>query len=305
MPVAGRVAEAPSPRRCPLWTALGSWTCWFSTNVAHQTGSRCDGITPDASRAHLDAESSAGGDETMSTHQAAATVRPFHVNVPEAELDRIAQAHQRDQVARTGNGHRCVARRTARDDSGAGALLGDRIRLAQDRGEAERPAAVHHRDRRAGHSFHSRPFETRKCAAADRHARMARLDHRADEDHRSADQSHRTRRKCIRCVPSGDPVDAGLRILRKADHDRVGPRPHCAGLDRADEAPRIHEIRGAGWRLGCDRHRADGRAGAAGIAGHSHQHGERDSTPTSTRRPFPARRRRRVSRPTRSSLTSG
>ena len=26
-------------------------------------------------------------------------IRPFHVNVPEAELDRIAQAHQRDKVA--------------------------------------------------------------------------------------------------------------------------------------------------------------------------------------------------------------
>ena len=48
-----------------------------------------------------------------------------------------------------------------------------------------------------------------------------------------------------------------------------------------------------------------GRAGAAGIAGHSHQHGQRDSSSTSTRRPFPARRRQPVSRPTRSSLTSG
>ena len=33
---------------------------------------------------------------------------------------------------------------------------------------------------------------------------------------------------------------------------------------RADEAPRIHEIRGAGRRLGCGRRRPDGRAGAAG-----------------------------------------
>ena len=42
-----------------------------------------------------------------------------------------------------------------------------------------------------------------------------------------------------------------------------------------------------------------GRAGAAGIAGHSHQHGQRDSSSTSTRPPFPARRRQPVSRPTR------
>ena len=38
------------------------------------------------------------------------------------------------------------------------------------------------------------------------------------------------------------------------------------------------KLRGAGRRLGCDHHRADGRAGAAGIARHSHQHGQRDST---------------------------
>ena len=169
-------------------------------------------------------------------------IRPFQWRVPEAELDRIAPAHQRDPVARTRNGHRCIPRRTARDDAGARALLGDRVRLAQGRSKTERPAAVHDRDRWAGHSFHSRPFETRKCVAADRHARMARLDHRTDEDHRSADQSHRTRRQRIGCVPCGDPVDTRLRILRQADHDRLGPRPHRARLGRADEAPGIHEV---------------------------------------------------------------
>jgi pimeloyl-ACP methyl ester carboxylesterase len=57
-------------------------------------------------------------------------------------------------------------------------------------------------------------------------------------------------------------------------------KPTTTGWDPAhiarawtDEAPRIHEIRGAGWRLGCNHHRTDGRAGAAGIGRHSHQHG--------------------------------
>ena len=50
------------------------------------------------------------------------------------------------------------------------------------------------------------------------------------------------------------------------------PHPHRTCLDRADEAPRIHEIRGAGWRLGCGHYRANGRAGATGIDRHSHQH---------------------------------
>ena len=44
---------------------------------------------------------------------------------------RLAQAHQRDQVARAGTGHGRIARRAARDDAEARALLGDRARLAQ------------------------------------------------------------------------------------------------------------------------------------------------------------------------------
>ena len=64
------------------------------------------------------------------------------------------------------------------------------------------------------------------------------------------------------------------------------------------------KIRGAGRRLGRDHHRADGRTGAAGIARHSHQHAGRDSSSTSTRPRFPVRRRRRVSPPTRSTRTS-
>ena len=215
---------------------------------------------------------------TQRSSEQADAIRPFpKVNVPEAELA---------ELRRRINATKWPERETVTDATQGVQLAtmqalarywGDRVRLAQVRGETERPAAVHHRDRRAGHSFHSRPFKTRKCVAADRYARMARLDHRTVEDHRSADQSHRTRRKCIRRVPYRDSVDARLRFFRQAGHDRVGPRPHCACLDRADEAPRLQQIRGARRRLGCSHHRADGRAGATGIARHSHQHGERDS----------------------------
>ena len=50
-------------------------------------------------------------------------------------------------------------------------------------------AAVHHRDRRGRHSLHPRALEASERAAGHRHARLARLDHRAAEDHRAADQS--------------------------------------------------------------------------------------------------------------------
>jgi len=66
------------------------------------------------------------------------------------------------------------------------------------------------------------------------------------KDHRAADQSHRAWRERVGCLPRGDPVDGGLRIFRQADDNGLGLHPHGPRLDRADEAPRLHPIRGAG-----------------------------------------------------------
>ena len=107
---------------------------------------------------------------------------------------------------------------------------------------------------------------------------MARLDPRADEDHRSADQSHRAWRERVGRLPHRDPVDGGLRVFRQADGHRLGCRAHGAGLGRSDEAPWLHEIRGARRRLGCAGHGSDGSAGGAGIDRHSLQHAGRRST---------------------------
>ena len=186
--------------------------------------------------------------------------------------DRAAQARNRDPVARARDGQRRLAGRAARDDAGARALLGDRLRLAQVRGETERPAELHHRDRRAGHPFHSRPLPARGRAAADRHPRVARLDHRAAEDHRAAHRSHGARRERIRRLPSGDSLAAGPRVLRQADDHRLGSRPHRTRLGRADEAARIHPVRRPGRRLGRGGHADDGCPGGSGAARHSLQH---------------------------------
>ena len=127
----------------------------------------------------------------------------------------------------------------------------DGLRLAEGRSEARRPAAVRHDDRRARHPLHPRQVEAPERVADHRHARLARLDHRAVEDHRSArpnPTAHggsgggRLRRR--------DPLDAGLRLLRQADDDRLGSGAHRARLGRADEAARLRALRGAGRRLG-------------------------------------------------------
>jgi hypothetical protein len=70
-----------------------------------------------------------------------------------------------------------------------------------------------------------------------------------------------------------DEFDAGLRLLRQANQARMEPCHNREGVGDADAAPRLHEICGAGRRLGQCDFGGDGAAAAAGIARHSHQHG--------------------------------
>ena len=135
-------------------------------------------------------------------------------------------------------------------------------------------------------------------------ARMARLDHRAAEDHRSARRSHGTRRERLGRLPRGDPVDAGLRVLRQADEHRLGPRAHGPSLGGADDSasatpatsPRAATgVRSSSTRWACRRLRDCS-----------------PSTPTclppfrltSTRRSWPATRRHPVSQPRNDAPTS-
>jgi len=62
-------------------------------------------------------------------------------------------------VAREGDRRGLLAGRAAQDHRAAPAPLADRLRLAQGRGAAQRRAELHHRDRRAGHPLHPRPFQ--------------------------------------------------------------------------------------------------------------------------------------------------
>ena len=110
------------------------------------------------------------------TDAADAAIRPFRVEVPdEALVDlrrRIAATRWPEQETVTDR----VAGRAARHDAGARALLGDRPRLAQVRGEAERPPAVPHRDRRCRHPLHPRPLDSTRtrCRSSSRTAGPAR-----------------------------------------------------------------------------------------------------------------------------------
>ena len=108
------------------------------------------------------------------------TIRPFHFEVPEDELDDL-----RRRIAAT----RWPEKETV-DDLSQGVQLAAIQALARyweteydwaAGGEAERLAAVHDRDRRARHPLHPRQVAARGRAAADHHARLARLDRRDAE----------------------------------------------------------------------------------------------------------------------------
>ena len=98
------------------------------------------------------------------------TIRPFTVEIPEAELEDL-----RARIAAT----RLPEKETVEDDS-QGVPLATMQDLARYwateydwrkvRGAAERPAELHHRDRRARHPLHPRPLQARGRAAAGRHA---------------------------------------------------------------------------------------------------------------------------------------
>ena len=118
--------------------------------------------------------------QTM-TGSGTTAIRPFpHLNVPEAELV---------DLRRRINATRWPTRELVTDDT-QGVQLATTQALARYWGtdydwrkcEAKLNAIPQFmtEDRRARHSFHPRSFEARKCVAAHHHARVARLDHRAD-----------------------------------------------------------------------------------------------------------------------------
>ena len=173
---------------------------------------------------------------------------------------RPPPTHRRGELAQQGTRRRSLPGRAARDAAGARPLLADRLRLAQGRGEAQRLAPVHDRDRRPRHPLHPRALQ--------------------HEDALPLIMTHGWPGSVIELLetvgPLTDPtahggtprtpspraaVPARLRLLQRARRARLGRRPHRAGLGTADEPPRLHPLRRPGWRRGRPRHRHDGSPG--------------------------------------------
>ena len=116
---------------------------------------------------------------------------PFHLQLPAGGDRRAAPAHRchalagaRARVRRgfpadlvdPGRG-RPNARRAARHDAEAHAVLGNGIRLEQMRGAVEGAAALRHQDRRPRHPLHPCEIQASGRPARHHHARLARFGH--------------------------------------------------------------------------------------------------------------------------------
>ena len=149
-------------------------------------------------------------------------ITPFKIAIDQTQLDDLKRRLARHALARQGNARRLVARHSARVREGTVQLLGEGLRLARARKTAEPLPAVPHHDRRRRHSLHPRALAARERVAAGDDARLARLDRRVPEGHRTADRSDETRRQGRRCIPRRVSVAARLRLLRQADHAPAG-----------------------------------------------------------------------------------
>ena len=136
---------------------------------------------------------SASAASVFATHPAPAAesgaIRPFRVNIPEEELLDLRRRVWRRRAGRIARRLQISRRACSLRPCSSSCAIG---RPDYDWRKVEARlnalAAVHHRDRRRRHSFHSCSFQARQCAADDRHAWLAGLDHRADEDRRSIDR---------------------------------------------------------------------------------------------------------------------
>ena len=163
---------------------------------------------------------------------------------------RSEAPHQSDQMARSRNREGRHPGRAVGNDAQACRLLGERARLASGRSANLLLSELCHQHRRSRHPLHPCEVETPERASRDRHPRLARIDHRAAQDHWAANESNEIWRDCQRCLRRRHPVASGIRLLRATEGGRLGRAAHCAGVGDIDESPRLHSLRCAGRRLG-------------------------------------------------------
>ncbi len=166
-------------------------------------------------------------------------IKPFHIDIPQADLDDLADRLSRtrwpNEVADAGWDYGFPLARLKE--------LAEHWRTGYDWREHEAalnelPHFTTEIDGQNIHFVHVRSATTGR-ARADPHPRLARF----------VPGVPRRDRAAVARLPPGDPVHPGLRLLRADPRARLGHRPDRAGLGRADAPPRVRALRRAGRRL--------------------------------------------------------
>ena len=234
-------------------------------------------MDPVANHRRLNAMTGTLTDVVHETDTSGPEIRPFHVNFPDADLTDLKR---RIKATRWPN------KETVDDDTqgvqlatmqSARALLGDRLRLAQVRGEDQLLAALRDRTSTALdiHFIHVRSKQKNALPMIITHGwpgsiieQLKIIGPLTDPTaYGGKPRTHSTSssRRCRATVsPASRPRPAG-------------PHPHRRGVGDADAATRLYALRRAGRRLGELRLGGDGAADAAGIARHLNQHGSNSS----------------------------
>ena len=188
------------------------------------------------------------------------TIRPFRVEIPQADLDDLADRLARTRLPRPGSRRRLGLRRAQPLPGRGGGALAHGVRLARAGSADERLPALPHRDRRPDDPLPARAVRRPRGHAAAARAHLPRLVPRLPRHDRAAARpSSRLRH----------PVDAGLRLQHAGGRPRLDDGPGRAHLRHAHAPPRLRQLR------------------------HPRQRRRRDGRPR-TRAPRPARLPRRA-----------
>ena len=175
-----------------------------------------------------------------------AALRPFRIEVPQTDLDDLA-----DRLAATrwpAGRPTTRGRKACRSTTSRSWLLGRQLRLAPPRGQAQRVAPVPHDHRRCRRPRRHQIAGAR-CPPAGDDPRLAGLDRRVPRRRRPPDGSPSAWRRPGRCLRPRAPQHPGLRLLT-AGRRRLDGGACGQGMGRADAPPGLPPLRRPGRRLG-------------------------------------------------------
>ena len=152
-------------------------------------------------------------EDMTNTTSSSIDIRPFRVEVAQAELDDLMDRLARTRLPQPAPGRRLGLRHAERLPARRRRAVAHRLRLARRGGAHQRVPALHDRDRRAADPLHPRALAARRSDAAPPRAHLPRVIRRLPRHDRRARRPGRARRPRRGRLRRRDPGCPGLRLL--------------------------------------------------------------------------------------------